>query len=99
MNSKRPFPNFMTRLVEETDDLSGDVLASGLLVVHDTGRGGEDHVTELTGRKELDNPLLEITETDVVTRGDDTGLVETERRVSWRLLRQRRVLLTGRSAE
>ena len=66
----RPF------LVEETNDLARDVLATGLLVVHDTGRGGEDDVAELTGREQLDNPLLEVGETDVVAGGDDTGLVE-----------------------
>jgi len=53
------------------------VLASGLLVVHDTGRGGEHNVTELTGWQELDNPLLEIGETDVVAGRDDTSLVKT----------------------
>lgn len=67
----RPF------LVEETNDLARDVLATGLLVVHDTGRGGEDDVAELTGREQLDNPLLELGETDVVAGRDDTGLVET----------------------
>ena len=45
-------------------------------MVHDTSRGGQDNVTELTGRKELDNPLLHIAELDVVARGDDTSLVE-----------------------
>ena len=64
-------------LVEEANDLSGNVLASGLLVVHDTGRGGEHDVSELTGRQQLDNPLLELGQADVVARGDDTGLVET----------------------
>lgn len=63
-------------LVEEADDLARDVLATGLLVVHDAGRGGEDNVAELTGREELDNPLLELAETDVVAGGDDTALVE-----------------------
>jgi len=63
-------------LVEETDDLSCNVLASCLLVVHDTSRGCENNVSELTGRKELDNPLLEIGEADVVSGGDDTSLVE-----------------------
>ena len=52
------------------------MLATGLLVVHDTSGGGEDDVTELTGWKELDNPLLEVCETDVVSWGDDTSLVE-----------------------
>jgi hypothetical protein len=63
------------RLVEEADDLARDVLAAGLLVVHDTGRGGEDDIAELTGREKLNNPLLELAETDVVAGGDDTALV------------------------
>lgn len=53
------------------------MLATGLLVVHDTGGGGQDDVTELTGGEQLDNPLLEVGETDVVAGRDDTGLVET----------------------
>jgi hypothetical protein len=65
----------MTSLVEETKDLSGNVLPPGLLVIHDTGRGGEDDVAELTRREQLDNPLLEITELDVVAGRDNTGLV------------------------
>jgi hypothetical protein len=64
-------------LVEETDDLSSNVLATGLLVVHDTSRGGEDDISELTRGEKLDNPLLEVTELDVVAGGDDTSLVET----------------------
>jgi len=52
------------------------VLPASLLVVHDSGRGGQDNVAELTGGKELDNPLLEVAETDVVAGRDDTGLVE-----------------------
>lgn len=65
------------RLVEEADDLARDVLPPGLLVIHDAGRGGEDDVAELTRGQQLDNPLLEITESDVVAGRDDTGLVET----------------------
>jgi len=53
------------------------VLASGLLVVHDTSGGGEDNVPELTGWQKLDNPLLEVLDLDVVSWGDNTGLVET----------------------
>src|ERR1700733_7570860 len=55
-------------LVKEANDLSGNVLASCLLVVHDTSRRGEHDVSELTGRQQLDNPLLEIGEADVVAR-------------------------------
>ena len=53
------------------------MLAASLLVVHDTGGGGQDDVAELTGGKELSGPLLEVTELDGVTGVDDTTLVET----------------------
>lgn len=53
------------------------MLTSGFLVVHDTGRGSQNDVAELTRRKELDNPFLKLTELDVVTGADDTSLVET----------------------
>lgn len=72
---------YVHSLVEESNNLSGNVLASSLLVVHDTGRGGKNNVTELTRWEKLDDPLLEICEADVVSGGDDTGLVETDRRV------------------
>ena len=45
-------------------------------MVHDTGRGGKNDVSELTGWQKLDNPLLEIGEADVESGRDDTGLVE-----------------------
>lgn len=48
--------------VELTKDLSGDVLATGLLVVHDTGRGGEDDVSERTGGEEEVDPGLDLRE-------------------------------------
>ena len=52
------------------------MLSPGLLVVHDTGRGGQDDVAELTRGQQLNNPLLEIGETDVVAGRDDTSLVQ-----------------------
>ena len=64
-------------LVEKANDLARHMLPPGLLVVHDTGRGGEDNVPELTSGEQLDDPLLEIGQADVVTGRDDTGLVET----------------------
>ena len=67
----------MKRLVEEPNDLSSDVLSSGLFVVHDTSTGGQDDVAELTRRQQLDDPLLKVTKLDVVAGRDDTGLVET----------------------
>lgn len=53
------------------------MLAAGLLVVHDTGGGGQDDVAELTRRKKLGSPLLKVTELDGVAGVDDTALVET----------------------
>ena len=67
----------LSRLVEEADDLAGNVLATGLLVIHNTGGGGQDDIAELTGGQQLDDPLLEVGETNVVAGGDDTSLVET----------------------
>lgn len=68
---------FLTRcLVEVTQNLTTSVAATGLLVVHDTGRGGQDDVTELAGRQETGNPLLELVQLDVETGGDNTGLVD-----------------------
>jgi hypothetical protein len=63
-------------LVEVTQNLSSGVATTSLLVVHDTGRGGEDDVTELAGRQETGNPLLDLVQLDVETGGDDTGLVD-----------------------
>ena len=52
------------------------MLSPGLLVVHNTGRGGENDVTELTRGEKLDDPLLHVAELDVVAGRDDTGLVD-----------------------
>lgn len=46
-------------------------------MVHDTSRGGEDDVAELTRGQELGGPLLEVTELDGVAGVDDTALVQT----------------------
>ena len=52
------------------------MLPAGLLVVHDSGRGGEDDIAELAGREQLGDPLLKVAEADVVAGADDTALVE-----------------------
>jgi hypothetical protein len=46
-------------------------------VVQDTGRGGEDDVSESSRRKEQSDPVLDIPDGDVVTGRDDTGLVKS----------------------
>lgn len=66
-----------SRLVDVSEDLPTNVLAPGLLVVEDTGRGGEDDLSEGPGREQQVDPVLDVTNGDVVTGGDDTSLVET----------------------
>jgi len=63
-------------LIEEAQYLPCDMLSAGLLVIHDTGRCGEDDEAELTGRKELDDPFLEVSELNVVSWRDYAGFVE-----------------------
>ncbi len=69
-------PNDYSYLVEEPNDLASNVLPASLLVVHNTGRSGQDDVAELTRRQQLDNPLLEVGKTDVVPGRDNTSLVQ-----------------------
>lgn len=53
------------------------VLVTGLDVVHDTGRGGKDDLTERSGREELRDPVLNRVDGDVEPGGDDTTLVQS----------------------
>lgn len=64
------------RLVKEAQNLSSDVFSPRLLVIHDASRRGEDDVAELTRRQKLDDPLLHVTELDVVAGADDARLVK-----------------------
>lgn len=68
------------------------MLSPGLLVVHDAGGGGQDDETELTRRKELDDPLLHVAELDVVAGRDDTSLVEAGAMSVAVLTRQRKLV-------
>ena len=63
-------------LVEEAEDLPTRVLPLGLLVVHDAVRGGQDDVTELARRQQVDNPLLDVRVANVKARRDHTALVD-----------------------
>ena len=62
--------------IEEPDDLARHMLPPRLLVIHDASRCGENNVAELTGRKELHDPLLEVSKLNVVSGGDNTSLVQ-----------------------
>ena len=74
-------------LVEEAEDLAGDVLATSLLVVHDTGRGGEHNVTERTRGQKLLNPVLDLAELNVEARRNDTTLVDATDQLDHHLAR------------
>lgn len=64
-----------SRLVEEAEDLSTGVLPPGLLVVHDTSRGGQNDVAERTGGEQLRHDGLELAQRHVVPGGDAGALV------------------------
>lgn len=63
-------------LVKESNDFACHVLPPRLLVIHNPSTGGQDHVSELSTWQELDHPLFQISELDVVAWRDDAGLVE-----------------------
>lgn len=64
------------RSVEETEDLSSDMLGTSLVVVHDTLVGGKDEDTELTGGEGGVDEVLELLGGQVETGWDDTALVK-----------------------
>ena len=58
-NSSHHSIQCINSLVDERQDLSSDVLSPGLLVVHDTGRGGEDDLSERSSGEEQIDPVLD----------------------------------------
>lgn len=68
---------YVESLIHETKNLARNVLPTGLLVVHNTSRGGQDNVTELTGRQQIGDPVLNIVDLDVEAGRDNTNLIET----------------------
>lgn len=61
----------------QSENLARNMLSPRLLMIHNTGRGGENDVSELTRWKELHDPLLHVGETDVVPGGNAASLVDT----------------------
>lgn len=61
--------------------------ASCLLVVHDSSRGGQDDVSELTRGEKVSRVLLEVSKLDVQAGRDDGALVETSGEVDDNLAR------------
>ena len=52
------------------------MLGTSLVVVHDTLVGGENNDTELTGGENGVGEILELSEGEIETGGDDTALVQ-----------------------
>lgn len=52
------------------------MLSSGLFVVHDAARCGQDEVAELTRWQKVSRVRLQIVELHVESRTDDTALVQ-----------------------
>jgi len=67
----------MHDLEEESDNLATGVLATGLLVGHETVSGGQDQVSELTGREDIGSELFDLSQGHIETRGDDSALVQS----------------------
>ena len=45
-------------------------------MIHNASARGQNHVAKLSTGQQLHHPLLEVFELDIVSRRDDTGLVE-----------------------
>ena len=63
------------------------MLAASLLVVHDTLRGGQHDVTELTAGKEVASPHLNLIDLNIEAGRDAAALVETTNQIDNNLSR------------
>jgi len=63
-------------LEEVPKDLSTSMFSFRFLMIHDSKGGGENQVSELTGRKDVGGPTLKIIEGDIKTWGDNSTLVD-----------------------
>ena len=64
-------------LVNETQNLTRNVLSSGFFMVHDTSRGGQDDVTELSGWQQVGSPFFNVTNLNVKSWGNNTTFVQS----------------------
>lgn len=71
------FINLSIYLVDESQNLAGNVLLSRLLVVHNARRGSQNNVTELTGGQQIVRPSLDVANLNVKSRRNDTTLVQS----------------------
>ena len=64
-------------LVNETQDLTGNVLSVSFFVVHNTSGSSQDNVTELSGWQQVSSPLFDIGNLNVESWRDNTTLVQS----------------------
>ena len=57
------------------------MLATSLLVIHDTLRGGQHDVTELTAGEQVARPHLDLVDLDIEAGGDATALVQATNQI------------------
>jgi len=75
-NSHFPDSIASSCLVEESNDLAGDVLSSCLLMVHNASTRRQDNVAKLSTWQQLHHPFFQISKLNVVAGRDDTSLIE-----------------------
>ncbi len=78
---ERRFLGVYCCLVEVAKDLASCALASGLLMIHDTVRGGEHNVAELTRRQQVVDPLFNVFQLNVKARADHATLVNSANQI------------------
>lgn len=74
-------------LIKEAEDLATSVLPPSLLVIHDTQRRCQNDVPELTGREQVDDPLLNLAVLDVEARADHAAFVDATNELNHNLTR------------
>ena len=71
------FPSSSPLSEEVPEDLPSDVLSLGFLVVHDPVGRSQNDVAELSGRQDVIDELFEILYLQVVSRRNDSALVQS----------------------
>lgn len=64
-------------LIEVAKDLASNVFPASLLVVHNTSRGSEHHVTERAGGQHVGDPALDLVQGNAEAGRNHTALVQT----------------------
>ena len=80
-------PILAQRSIEESQELSTSLLLTCLLVSQDSVGSGQHDVTKSTGRKDVQDPLLNVLDTDVESGGDNSAFIDSTNEVNYNLSR------------